>query len=142
MRPATIFLAYAVFFSFALVLASEARTDANVPAAQVNVVSGTVSDPLGQPVPGIKISLTDWFGQTWGSAVTDLHGHYEISGVQPGKYFVRVLALRDSGRGVYYRVRVKGNSPRMDIRLNSNVSAIALAPIPRASGHLASMPRA
>ncbi len=135
MKPSTIFLAYAVFFSFALILVSEARTDANVPASQVNVVSGVVLDPLGQPVPGIKISLTDWFGENWGSAVTDLHGRYEIKGVQPGKYFMRVRALSASGPGEYYRVHVRGHSPRMDIKLNSNVSAIARTANPRAPGY-------
>ncbi len=140
MRPAAIFLAYALFFSFTLILVSEARTDVNVPASGVNVVSGIVLDPLGQPVPGIKLALTDWFGQNWGSAVTDLHGRYEIRGVPPGEYFMRVRALSASDPGAFYRVHVKNHSPRMDIRLNSNVSAIAQAANPDTPGYPASLP--
>jgi len=140
MKPSTIFLAYAVFFSFALILASEARTNANVPVSEANVVSGVVVDPLGQPVPGIKISLTDWFGENWGSAVTDLHGRYEIRGVPPGKYFMRVRALSASGPGEYYPVHVKSHSSRMDIRLKANLSAIARTQNPRAPGYPAWLP--
>jgi predicted phage tail protein len=139
MKPSTIFLAYAVFFSFALILVSEARTNANVPVSEV-VVSGIVVDPLGQPVSGIKISLTDWFGENWGTAVTDLHGRYEIQGVPPGKYFMRVRALSASGPGEYYPVHVKNHSPRMDIRLNANVSAIARTAKPHAPGFSAWLP--
>ncbi|HET7311769.1 MAG TPA: carboxypeptidase regulatory-like domain-containing protein [Mycobacteriales bacterium] len=54
------------------------------------VISGTVTDENGDPVPGVRITLFDGvtYSSTNGYAVTDANGHYLISGLQSKLYIV------------------------------------------------------
>ena len=127
-RPGVIAMAFAVAFIFAALVGSEARGSADAAAAGLVRISGIVRDGKGQPVSGLKLSFTDWFGGVWGSAVTDLKGRYAISGIQPGHYYMRVRPLDIPGRGQLYDIHVPNRSIRLNLTLRLNVSAIALAP--------------
>lgn len=126
-RPGVIAMAFAAAFIFAALVGSEARGSADAAAAGLIKISGIVRDGKGQPVSGLKLSFTDWFGGIWGNAVTDLKGHYTISGMRPGHYYMRVRPLGIPGRGQLYDVQVPNRSIRLNLTLRLNVSAIALA---------------
>lgn len=49
-------------------------------------VTGTVSDSNGTPVAKIQIRAQDNSGKSAGSAITDSHGRYLITGLSPGPY--------------------------------------------------------
>jgi len=49
------------------------------------VLSGSVYDPTGGVLPGVKLTLEDGQNNTW-PVVTDATGHFEFPGVQPGRY--------------------------------------------------------
>ena len=52
-------------------------------------VSGTVSDAVGKAVAQIKLSATDSSGKSAGSALTDVSGKYQITGLAPGTYVLQ-----------------------------------------------------
>jgi protocatechuate 3,4-dioxygenase beta subunit len=71
-----------------------------------SVVSGTVSDELGEPMPGITVrALRYQYVQgvrelaPAGSGQTDDRGIYRIWGLDPGEYFVSAVAPNFNGRG-------------------------------------------
>lgn len=54
--------------------------------ASAQILSGTVTDTLGNPMPFTTIYVES---QKLGTT-TDQHGHYELKGLRPGKFNVRV----------------------------------------------------
>jgi protocatechuate 3,4-dioxygenase beta subunit len=71
-----------------------------------SVVSGTVSDELGDPMPGIMVRLMRFqYAQgvrelvPAGSGQTDDRGVYRIWGLDPGEYFVTAVAPNFNGGG-------------------------------------------
>jgi 5-hydroxyisourate hydrolase-like protein (transthyretin family) len=70
------------------------------------VVSGTVSDELGEPMPGITVRLLRYQYRQGvrtlaeaGTGRTDDRGIYRIWGLDPGEYFVSAVAPNFNGRG-------------------------------------------
>jgi carboxypeptidase family protein len=57
----------------------------NAVLALGGAVTGTVTDPAGNPVEGVFVSLIPDAG-FGASASTDAQGHYTISGIAPGEY--------------------------------------------------------
>ncbi len=53
--------------------------------AQTGRISGQVTDPFGQPLPGVNVVID---GTTTGNS-SDLDGYYAIIGVRPGTYVLR-----------------------------------------------------
>ena len=53
--------------------------------AQTGKITGTVTDPAGEPLPGVNVAIEG----TSRGAVTDAEGYYVILGVRPGTYDVR-----------------------------------------------------
>ena len=53
--------------------------------AQTGRISGQVTDPSGQPLPGVNVVIE---GTTTGNS-SDIDGYYSIIGVRPGTYVLR-----------------------------------------------------
>ena len=70
-----------VVFSTALAFGQQAR----------GTLRGVVSDELGANIVGATVTVTDAAG-VQKTAVTNGEGVYTISGLAPGKYFVKVTA--------------------------------------------------
>ena len=71
-----------------------------------SVISGTISDELGNPMPGITVRLMRFqYAQgvrqlaPAGAGQTDDRGIYRIWGVNPGEYYVSAVAPNFSSRG-------------------------------------------
>jgi hypothetical protein len=71
-----------------------------------SVVSGTVSDELGEPMPGINVRVLRYqYAQgvrelaPAGSGQTDDRGIYRIWGLDPGEYFISAVAPNFTARG-------------------------------------------
>jgi hypothetical protein len=73
-----------------------------------SVVSGTVSDELGDPMPGIMVRLMRFqYAQgvrelvPAGGGQTDDRGMYRIWGLDPGEYYVSAVAPNFNGGGTF-----------------------------------------
>ncbi len=75
------------------VKAGEARDGIDAQLHVGGTVTGTITDPQGNPVAGIGVILEG----TALSASSDAAGHYAITNAEPGSYFVRVEPSADSG---------------------------------------------
>src|ERR1700722_6459134 len=56
--------------------------------ARLTELSGTIRDTQGLPRAALKVSLKNWFGEAFGSAVTDDRGSFDIRNVTPGRYYL------------------------------------------------------
>jgi protocatechuate 3,4-dioxygenase beta subunit len=63
-----------------------------VPAPQVTVIEGTVSDGDGRGIPGAVVILKRGMDGEESVRVTDSVGHYEFRGIAPDGYRLRVTA--------------------------------------------------
>src|ERR1700719_5090149 len=79
----------AVLLVFALLLAASAPSRAQVPAT--GTLRGQVIDPSGSTVSGAAVLLTAPNGNSVDS-VTNKDGSYEVTGLAPGTYTVKVVA--------------------------------------------------
>ena len=79
-------------FSLQLLFCSVALT-AGLSFASDNVaVSGEVTDENGRAVPNARVTLHQISGSALLSAVSDMTGRYEMSGIAPGEYLVDAAA--------------------------------------------------
>jgi Carboxypeptidase regulatory-like domain/TonB dependent receptor-like, beta-barrel len=62
------------------------------PQAESGVVSGSVLDPSGSALVGVKVVLTLTDGQPYKHALTDAAGAFRMGNVAPGRYMVDVQA--------------------------------------------------
>ena len=136
-RPGVIAIVFAAAFSLALIIGSAARSSANATPPRPIEIHGIVRDRLGQPVAGLKLSFTDWFGAISGSAVTDLQGRFDIRGMAPGHYYLRLRPLGYASRGEIHEVNLPPHAVLLNLTLTRNVSAIARATrtMPRRAAH-------
>jgi hemoglobin/transferrin/lactoferrin receptor protein len=89
-RPLGALMAALVALSCATV-AAHAAPEAGRPTASV---AGEVRDASGGLLPGVTVELLTADRDSWGTAVTDAAGRYEIRDVPPGRY---LLAARARG---------------------------------------------
>ncbi len=81
-------------------------------------ISGTITDPSGAPVPGVKITVTETRTSTKSQAVSDGSGKYNVLFLLPGDYDV---AAQAQGFKDYIRKALHigaGDHPVIDIQLN------------------------
>ncbi len=88
-------------------------------SAQSNVatINGSVSDPHGKPVAGVRIRVRSAETGAARSTVTDFEGLYDVPGIAPGEYKIEA---ESTGFGVAARsVRLEvGQHLRLDLTLN------------------------
>ncbi|OLL32250.1 TonB-dependent receptor [Burkholderia sp. SRS-W-2-2016] len=92
------------------------------------VLTGSVSDPAGQPVSHAKVEVQDASGAAIGSASTDTAGRFAIDGVAPGTYAVVVsapgfasgsrIATAESGASAAIDVQLQ-KSDTLDVQVNA-----------------------
>lgn len=88
-------------------------------------ITGRISDMHGRPVAALKISLMNWFGFDFGSAVSDDKGAFHIENVAPGSYYVKFRPLGEKSRGQIIVIQVPAHSMRMNLTVTRNPPAIA-----------------
>jgi hypothetical protein len=96
-------------------------------SAGLTDLSGTVRDTGGHPVAALKVSLTNWFGEGFGSAVTDERGGFDIRNVAPGNYYVKFRPLAENSQGQVVIFNVPPHAVHINMVVNRNPSALARA---------------
>lgn len=96
-------------------------------STRLSDLSGTIRDTGGRPVAALKVSLTNWFGQGFGSAVTDDRGSFDIRNVTPGVYYVKFRPLAENSPGQVVIFRVPSHAIHINMVVNRNPSALARA---------------
>jgi hypothetical protein len=87
-------------------------------------IIGRIRDMHGQPVAALKISLMNWFGVDFGSAVSDDKGIFHIENVTPGSYYVKFRPLAENSRGETMVIKVPPHSMRMNLTVTRNPPAM------------------
>ena len=87
-------------------------------------IIGRIRDMHGQPVAALKISLMNWFGVDFGSAVSDDKGIFHIENVTPGSYYVKFRPLAENSRGETMVIKVPAHSMRMNLTVTRNPPAM------------------
>ena len=95
--------------------------------AQLTDLSGTIRDTRGHPVAALKVSLMNWFGEGFGSAVTDDRGSFDIRNVAPGIYYVKFRPLAENSQGQVVIFHVPPHAFHINMVVNRNPSALARA---------------
>lgn len=90
-------------------------------------LSGTIRDTQGRPVAALKVSLMNWFGAGFGSAVTDDRGSFEILNIAPGRYYLKFRPLAENSPGQVVVFYVPPHAIHMNMVVNRNPSALARA---------------
>jgi hypothetical protein len=90
-------------------------------------LSGTIRDTGGHPVAALKVSLTNWFGEGFGSAVTDDRGSFDIRNITPGVYYVKFRPLAENSSGQVVIFHVPPHAVHINMVVNRNPSALARA---------------
>jgi len=90
-------------------------------------VSGTVSDAVGKAVAQIKLSATDSSGKSAGSALTDVSGKYQITGLAPGTYVFALDPLSSGFKGGNGLAHLDEKGLTIDWRISTAGPALALA---------------
>jgi protocatechuate 3,4-dioxygenase beta subunit len=90
-------------------------------------LSGTIRDTGGHPVAALKISLMNWFGEGFGSAVTDERGSFDIRNVAPGNYYVKFRPLAENSEGQVVTFHMPPHAIHINMIVNRNPSALARA---------------
>jgi protocatechuate 3,4-dioxygenase beta subunit len=98
--------------------------------ARLIELSGTVRDTQGRPVAALKVSLMNWFGESFGSAVTDDQGSFDIRDVAPGSYYARFRPLAENSAGQVMIIYVPSRAIHMHMTVTRNPSALACAQNP------------
>ena len=93
--------------------------------ARLTELSGTIRDTQGRPVAALKVSLTNWFGEGFGSAVTDDRGSFAIRNVVPGRYYLKFRPLAENSPGQVVIFYVPAHAIHMNMVVNRNPSALA-----------------
>ncbi len=93
-------------------------------------IIGRIRDMHGRPVAALKISLMNWFGVDFGSAVSDDKGVFHIDNVTPGSYYVKFRPLAENSRGETIVIKVPAHSMRMNLTVTRNPPAIVSAEHP------------
>jgi protocatechuate 3,4-dioxygenase beta subunit len=97
------------------------------PPARLIELSGTIRDTQGRPVAALKVSLMNWFGEGFGSAVTDDQGSFAIRNVAPGSYYVKFRPLAENSPGQVVIFYVPPHATHINMTVNRNPSALARA---------------
>lgn len=90
-------------------------------------VGGTVSDTHGNPVGGVEISAQNSAGKAFGKARSDLHGHYEITGLMPDAYQFVLTPLATGFRGGSGVSHLGTEATTIDWKVSADASALAMA---------------
>jgi hypothetical protein len=90
-------------------------------------ITGRIRDMHGRPVAALKVSLMNWFGVDFGSAVSDDKGIFHIENVTPGSYYVKFRPLAENSRGETIVIKVPPHSMRMNLTVTRNPPAIVSA---------------
>jgi hypothetical protein len=90
-------------------------------------LTGTVTNRLGQPVPGVQIMLKDAAGKTVGQKTTDSSGHYAFKTVTPGKYQYVLDPLNTGVKGGSAASSVDAGGSTVDWRVSPDMLAVAAA---------------
>ncbi len=94
--------------------AGQAITNIDAALTEGGTLKGVVTDPsTGQPAPDVYVDVLDAQDNLVTSGYTDPSGHYEISGIAPGSYYVEALDFSGSiffGRTLTARVGFYGGS--------------------------------
>lgn len=98
--------------------------------AQLTELRGTIRDTQGRPVAALKVSLMNWFGENFGSAVTDDRGSFDIRDVAPGRYYARFRPLAENSPGQVVIIYVTPHAIHMHMTVTRNPSALACAQSP------------
>ncbi len=86
---------------------------------ETGVVSGTVTDPSGAPLPGVTVTLTGDRGEK--SAITENDGAYVFALVTPGDYVVRAV-LEGMGEAQSAALVTAGARASIDLKLAPSTS--------------------
>jgi hypothetical protein len=78
--------------------------------AQTTSVSGTIQDSAGAVISGATIILTDAEGRSY-RTVSGANGDYQISGLSPGRYNVRIEAANFKTQTTTIEARMSQQSP-------------------------------
>ena len=87
-------------------------------------LKGRIRDTHGRPVAALKISLMNWFGTDFGSAVTDENGVYDIRNITPGRYYVKFRPLAEHSRGQVVVMKIPARTMRMNLTVSRNPPAL------------------
>ena len=90
-------------------------------------LSGTIRDTQGHPVAALKVSLMNWFGEGFGSAVTDDRGTFDIRHIAPGVYYITFRPLAENSPGQVVIFHVPPHPIHINMIVNRNPSALARA---------------
>jgi Carboxypeptidase regulatory-like domain len=88
-------------------------------------IAGTVADPQGHPVSGVKITVQEPAGKVVGQGIADAAGHYSIDGLAPNTYdfFLDPLTTGvKGGSGVSY---LDANGLTIDWKVSDAKNALA-----------------
>ncbi|MCP4962195.1 MAG: hypothetical protein GY925_23370, partial [Actinomycetia bacterium] len=96
-----------------LALEDGVSTDIDLVLSRLGSISGTVTDPSGTPLAGIRISAVDPTEHTQRSATTDASGRFDIFGLYTGQYHVKFLDDQGDWATAFYpgvRTQSEGTS--------------------------------
>ena len=102
--------------------------------AQINTVnlSGTVLDPQGLAVKGAKLTLTSAATGAPRTATSDANGRYEIVGIAPGTYSLRVeaagFAVLDASALTLTLGSTPEYNPQLQLKTTSETVRVSAAP--------------
>lgn len=69
----------------------------------------------------------NWFGEGFGSAVTDDRGSFDIRNVTPGNYYVKFRPLAENSEGQVVTFHMPSHAIHINMIVNRNPSALARA---------------
>jgi hypothetical protein len=90
-------------------------------------LTGTVTNRLGHPVPGVQITLKNAAGKILGQKITDSSGRYAFKTVAPGKYQYVLDPLSTGLKGGSAASTVDSEGSTVDWRVSPNLLAAAAA---------------
>jgi hypothetical protein len=97
------------------------------PSAFCADVVGAVSDPQGNPVRGVEISVRDNAGKIVGKAMTDTKGHYAIGGLSPNVYNYTLDPFATPFKGGTVVSQLGSDGLSVDWRVSRANNALAMA---------------
>jgi Carboxypeptidase regulatory-like domain len=86
-----------------------------IPSAQAGEILGRVTTARGQAIVSIRVMVTDQAGRVISSSITNADGAYDVKGVAPGRYAIKLLPLTGGTLGGLSNVRVGPHGSKVDL---------------------------
>jgi carboxypeptidase family protein len=96
------------------------------PSAQAVEILGRVTTARGQAIGSIRVTVTDKAGAVISTSITNADGAYDIKGVAPGRYEIKLLPLTGGSLGGLSNVRVGPHGSKLDVIIIEHTPGIVL----------------